>query len=180
MSAKHLPATLLAAALAAAAPAAVTVLDAAPAAAQEIQYLESNTDWHAFRYTENGNPVCYMVSRPKSDEGDYTQRGDIFAMITHRPAEGETNAMSIIAGYPYRDGSTVEVSIDGDQRFTLYTGGENAWSYPEDQAQLIAAMRAGIDMVVKGTSSRGTLTTDTYSLRGFTATKQAIDAACGL
>ena len=79
--------------------------------------------------------------------------------------------MGIIAGYPYRDGSTVEVSIDGDQRFTLYTGGENAWSYPEDQAQLIAAMRAGIDMVVKGTSSRGTLTTDTYSLRGFTATK---------
>lgn len=152
-----------------------------PAAqAQDIQYIESNTDWHAFRYTENGNPVCYMVSRPKSEEGDYTQRGDVYAMVTHRPAEGETNAFSVITGYTYREGSTVEVSIDGEETFSLYTGGENAWSYPEDQSAMIAAMRAGVDMVVVGTSSRGTRTTDTYSLLGFTATKQAIDSACGL
>ncbi len=34
-------------------------------------------------------------------------------------------------------------------------------------------------MVVKGTSSRGTLTTDTYSLTGFSAALQSIDKACG-
>ena len=33
-------------------------------------------------------------------------------------------------------------------------------------------------MVVKGTSSRGTVTTDTYSLRGFTAAYDAISGAC--
>jgi hypothetical protein len=33
-------------------------------------------------------------------------------------------------------------------------------------------------MVVSGQSSRGTKTTDTYSLTGFTATKKLIDQTC--
>jgi hypothetical protein len=33
-------------------------------------------------------------------------------------------------------------------------------------------------MVVKGTSSRGTKTTDSYSLLGFTKAHKAIDTAC--
>ena len=34
-------------------------------------------------------------------------------------------------------------------------------------------------MVVRGVSSRGTQTTDTYSLSGFTAAYRAINTACG-
>ena len=34
-------------------------------------------------------------------------------------------------------------------------------------------------MVVKGISSAGTKTTDTYSLKGFTAAHAAINSACG-
>jgi hypothetical protein len=39
-------------------------------------------------------------------------------------------------------------------------------------------MRAGSTMVVKGTSARGTRTTDTYSLKGVSAALDAIDKAC--
>jgi len=39
-------------------------------------------------------------------------------------------------------------------------------------------MRAGGELVVKGVSTRGTLTTDTYSLKGFTAAWKAINTAC--
>ncbi len=35
-------------------------------------------------------------------------------------------------------------------------------------------------MIVAGISSRGTLTTDTYSLNGFTAAYDAITRACGV
>ena len=41
-------------------------------------------------------------------------------------------------------------------------------------------MRKGRTMVVTGTSTRGTLTTDTYSLSGFTKASRAIAKACGL
>ena len=44
--------------------------------------------------------------------------------------------------------------------------------------QLVQAMKAGSELIVKGTSGRGTATTDTYSLGGFTAAMAAIDKAC--
>ncbi|MFO1120388.1 MAG: invasion associated locus B family protein [Rhodospirillales bacterium] len=43
---------------------------------------------------------------------------------------------------------------------------------------IVAAMKAGKAMIVRGTSARGTLTTDTYSLSGFSAALAAIDKAC--
>lgn len=100
-------------------------------------------------------------------------------MPTHRPGEKVFGEISVEAGYTYKPGSEVEVTIDG-QTFKLFTQGGNAWAYDEkaDQA-LVNAMRAGQQMVVKGTSTRGTLTTDTYSLTGFTAAMQSIDKACG-
>ena len=87
--------------------------------------------------------------------------------------------VSVEAGYTYKPGSEVEITVDG-QNFKLFTQGGNAWAYDEkgDRA-LLEAMRAGRQMVVKGTSSRGTLTTDTYSLAGFSAALQSIDKACG-
>jgi hypothetical protein len=39
-------------------------------------------------------------------------------------------------------------------------------------------MRAGSRLVAKGTSNRDTLTTDTYSLTGFSAAYNAINKAC--
>ncbi|MFO1113388.1 MAG: invasion associated locus B family protein [Rhodospirillales bacterium] len=43
---------------------------------------------------------------------------------------------------------------------------------------IVAAMKAGQKMTVRGTSARGTITTDTYSLSGFSAALAAIDKAC--
>jgi hypothetical protein len=39
-------------------------------------------------------------------------------------------------------------------------------------------MKRGNKMTIIGTSSRGTKTTDTYSLAGFTKTKAVIDKTC--
>ncbi|MBN8965564.1 MAG: hypothetical protein J0H89_09345 [Rhizobiales bacterium] len=43
-----------------------------------------------------------------------------------------------------------------------------------EEGRLVEAMRKGADMVVKATTSRGTQTTDTFSLKGAT---QALDRA---
>jgi hypothetical protein len=47
-----------------------------------------------------------------------------------------------------------------------------------EESRLIGAMKAGSDMIVSGTSRRGTVTTDTYSLAGVTAALKKIDAEC--
>jgi invasion protein IalB len=160
--------------------AALAVVAAAvPALAQEVQLLGSHRDWHAFTYTENGNKVCYIATKPTREEGDYTSRGDVYLMVTHRPAESSRDVVSIITGYTYQPQSSVRTTI-GDNTFTMFTSQDTAWAYDKDDRQLVAAMKAGVNMTVRGTSSRGTLTTDTYSLLGFTDAYQQIGSACGL
>jgi invasion protein IalB len=157
--------------------AAVVSLAAASAFAAQ-QTLGSFQDWTAFS-DGSERRICYMGSVPKKKEGSYTVRGDTYVLATHRPGEKVFGEISVEAGYTYKPGSEVEVNIDG-QAFKLFTQGGNAWAYDEkaDRA-LIEAMKGGRQMVVKGTSSRGTLTTDTYSLSGFSAAMQTIDKACG-
>lgn len=151
---------------------------AAASATAAQQTLGSFQDWTAFT-DGSERRICYIGSVPKKKEGNYTARGDTYVLATHRPGEKVFGEISVEAGYSYKPGSEVEISIDG-QTFKLFTQGGNAWAYDEkaDRA-LLDAMRAGRQMVVKGTSTRGTLTTDTYSLAGFSAALQSIDKACG-
>ncbi|MQX35947.1 invasion associated locus B family protein [Roseospira navarrensis] len=149
-----------------------------PAQAQEVKTIGKFRDWTAYTHDEGGNTVCYVATRPTEEEGNYTRRDEVFAIVSHRPAEGARNVVSFIAGYEFKDGSEVSVSVDGRRDFTLFTHGDAAWAYDEDDAKLVDAMKAGSQMVVKGTSSRGTLTTDSYSLMGFTNAHSAISSAC--
>ncbi len=157
---------------------ALLFLTCAAAHASQPRKIGNYSDWAAYEFTENGNKVCYMASQPTKHEGDYTRRGEIFALITHRPGEGSRNVFSYIAGYPYRSGSDVTVTIDS-RDFTLFTQDDTAWTPDQDADNRLAeSIRRGSRMVVRGTSSRGTQTTDTFSLRGSAAAHDAITNAC--
>lgn len=157
-----------------------TLLASSSAMAADPRLVGTFKDWNVFTYEENGNKVCYMASRPKKDEGDYTRRGDIFTLVTQRPAERSLDVVSVITGYTYRTGSETTIQI-GNQTFKLFTDGDTAWAKDEaTDRQIVNAIRAGATMVVRGTSSRGTATTDTYSLSGSAAAYQAMNEACGV
>lgn len=149
--------------------------------AQAPKKIGDYDDWSAYVFVEGtDNKVCYMVSQPKKEEGDYTQRGDVFALITHRPAENSRNVFSYITGYSYKPESEVTVTV-GNENFTLFTEGESAWT--PDQAtdnNLTDAIRRGNSLVVKGVSARGTKTADTFGLKGSSAAYKAISEECGM
>lgn len=135
-------------------------------------------DWAAYSFMEEGNKVCYMASQPKKDEGNYSRRDQIFALITYRPAEGSKNVFSYIAGYSYKGGSDVTVTID-NEKFTLFTQDDTAWAPDAATDNKISEfLRKGNKMVVKGTSSRGTSTTDTFSLSGSGSAWDAVNKEC--
>jgi hypothetical protein len=72
-------------------------------------------------------------------------------------------------GYQLKEGSKVDVSIDG-KGFTMFTKGNSAWAEnAAKEPELVADMRAGTKMTVKAVSDRGTNTEYTYSLSGVTA-----------
>jgi hypothetical protein len=135
-------------------------------------------DWEAYTERDNGKLVCFMGSEPTKMRGKYKTRGKTFMLITHRPAEKSTNVVSVQAGYTYKNDSETEVII-GKISTKLFVDNRHAFAYDAKADNgLVKAMIRGAAMTVKGTSSRGTLTTDTYSLKGFTAAYKAIGAAC--
>ncbi len=151
---------------------------AADARAQEPRSLGTFRDWSAFGYTDGATRVCFIGSQPRKAEGNYSKRGDIWALVTHRSPAGERDVVQIITGYNYMADAPVTITI-GEEKFTLFGEGENAWTFTRhDDTDLVTTMKAGINMIVEGRSSRGTVTTDTYSLLGFTAAYASISQTC--
>jgi invasion protein IalB len=151
---------------------------AAPASAQDQKLLGRFGDWEALSQGSGAGRVCYMVSKPQ-EAGLRSRRGDIFFLINHWPERKEFDVVQVDIGYTFKERSEVEVSI-GSDTWKLFTRDGNAWTYkPQDDAELVAALRKGSRMSVKGTSSRGNATVDRYSLRGTSAAHDAIDKACG-
>ena len=144
----------------------------------EPRLLSKYGDWSAYMFIENGSKVCYMISQPKTAQGNYSKRGKIYALITHRPAEGSRDVFSYITGYSYKAGSDATLQAD-DKTFTLFTQDETAWAPDAASDRSIArAIRDGARMVVKGVSSRGTQTTDTFSLKGSSKAYKRINDEC--
>ena len=136
-------------------------------------------DWTAYSYQEGKNIVCYMASTPKKDEGNYKTRGDIYAVVTHRPAEKSYNVVNFVAGYPFKKGSNVTVKIGTTSFNNLFVNDDKAWA-PDvaTDKKLVDTMKRGERMIVEGISARGTKTKDTYSLAGFSGAYKAISTKC--
>jgi len=160
---------------------AAFALMATGAVAQEsTNRVATMTDWNVF--TEETPKECWGVSKPKetvnSRDGQpvSVRRGDILLFVTFRP--GKAGEISFTGGYPFAAGSTVDVMVDGNS-FQLFTDGE--WGWPgsaEDDATLLAAMKKGTTAVMKARSGKGTETSDTFSLRGFTAAMEDAEKRC--
>lgn len=157
----------------------VGALDGSPAMAQNPRPIGSFSSWQALTFEEDGKAGCYVIAEPIRKEGKYTSRDQVYALVTHRPADAKLNVFTIIAGYTYQEESTVTLEIDSEA-FSLSTRGDTAWASDEDDPRIVEALKKGAGMVVRGVSSRGTETTDTYSLTGFTRAYNAIGEACKL
>lgn len=148
--------------------------------ATEPKLIAEQGDWTAYMFMETNNKVCYMVSQPKKTSGNYSKRGEIFALITHRPAEKSKNVFSYIAGYSYKPGSEAIITVN-NQNFRLFTQDDSAWAPDEATDNKITdAIKRGSSLVIKGTSARGTETTDTFGLSGSSSAYKAISAECGV
>ena len=144
----------------------------------ESKELAKFNDWTAFAEGEGKNLACMAVSKPKKAEGNYSRRGDIFAIVTHLPGQNKWNEFSIVAGYNFQPNSNPDVTI-GDIKFQLFTSGSRAWSFsPSEDDKIVKYLKNSMRMKVVGTSSRGTITNDTYSLVGFSKAYQKINEAC--
>ena len=146
---------------------------AGPGGAQPT-LLGQFADWGAYTASPGGNKVCFALARPSSSQTNPAgrPRDPAHIFISTRPADQVKDEVSVIIGYTFKDKSNASVEV-GSTKFNLYTEKDGAWiSNAADEARLIDALRRGSELVVKGTSGRGTQTTDNFSLKGI---GQALD-----
>jgi len=158
-------------------PTCAALLIAQPAAAAP-ERLGAHKDWSAYVVKDGDASHCFAYSQPTKSAGKYSSRGKVSISVSHRPADNVRNEVSFTAGYTFKANSDLEIDIDG-RKFELFVDEDSAWA-PDaatDKA-LVEAIQKGSRMVVRGTSSRGTRTTDTFSLSGTTAAIDQIDKTC--
>ena len=141
------------------------------------QLLGQFNDWSAYSASTDKGKLCFVISQPKKRAPETLKRDPAYMFITHRPADKVRNEISVQVGFPMKDGSTADVTIAG-QPFALMTQNERAWSNGQDDSKIVDAMRRGADVIIKSTSGRGNVTTDTYSLKGISAALDKISKEC--
>jgi invasion protein IalB len=167
----------------AAAPAKPAATAAAPAAAAgdaQPTLLGQYGDWGAYTASPGGNKVCFALAKPKTmkTEPEGRKRDPSYVFVSTRPADKVKNEVSVIIGYPFKTNSDATAEV-GTTKFAMYTRDDGAWiKNAGEEARMVDAMRKGADLTVKGTSGRGTQSTDQYSLKGLAQALDKIEQEC--
>lgn len=158
-------------------PAASQPAQAQPSQPQP-QRLGSAQGWTAYSAPEKNGQICYIVGEPAKSEPANIKRDPVHLLVTHNTADKTNSVVSFIAGYGFKDGSAADLDIAG-KKFSLFTKDDTAWARDAatDKA-IVTAMLKAKQAVIKGSSARGTATTDTYALAGFGQVLGEIDRTC--
>jgi len=150
---------------------------ALPAVAAQRVIAEVGT-WRAVEAVRNGQRHCFVIAAPTQRTPLELKRdpASFFVSLRSKAAGGGTE-VSIEFGYPLAGVGNV-VSVD-EEGFVLMTRGETGWLEQEvDEARLLKAMKAGLDLRVTARSVRGNRTTDVYGLRGFSGALGELQKTC--
>jgi len=137
-------------------------------------------DWGAYTAAPGGRKVCFALAKPKTSKTEPAgrNRDQSYMFVSSRPADKVKNEVSVVIGYPFKTSSDATAEI-GSARFAMYTQNDGAWiKNIAEEARMVDAMRKGADVVVKGTSGRGTQSTDQYALKGLAQALDRIDQEC--
>lgn len=173
----------------------ITLAAIVPASAQQRPATPAPTPtklgdfggWAAYSVQAAGARQCYVLGAPQASEPRDIQpgsnrRGTTNLFITHRPGQNVRNEVSIMIGYVFRANANASIEVIGAQgtrRFPLFTRDQGAWlQNAAEEAQFVEAIRRGREMVVRGTSQRGTATVDRYSLNQIAGALDRITQDC--
>jgi len=106
----------------------------------------------------------------------------VYLTIYHNPSDQNIGVIYITTGYTYKKNSIVKVKIDNNKEHDFNVlEGDTAFTDDENvDKKLVLEMKKGNKMQIIGFSSRGTKTTDIYSLSGFSAAYKHISNLCNV
>ena len=150
---------------------------APPSPTAQATLLGQFGDWGAYSATPNGQKLCFALSKPTAMTDNPPNRRNasmaVYLFISSRPTDKVKDEVSVlVTNYVFKSAAEASATV-GSASFALYTQNDGAWvKAAADEPKLVDAMRKGSDVVIKAQTSRGTATTDTFSLKGIS---QALD-----
>lgn len=159
-------------------------LNAAPCFAQNSppEALGHFGQWQTYRFQENGQPVCYMVTSKVFPGSKKFRRGTAYLMITHRPQENALDVVSYSPGYIFAPKHDVKLSL-GAASFNLFADKDSAWTRnAHTDHALVSAMRNAKSLTILGVPVDKNVPAqrDILTITGITAAYRTIGKACGL
>ena len=155
---------------------------ALPAAAEPASLLGVFGNWTAYSSGSGSSLTCFALSKPRASRPATAKRAAIYLMVSDWPSRKAKGEAQIVYGYQASEKGAAALGVGGD-KFTFFmrnNGKEgSAWLHQlGENEKLISAMQDGVSAVASGVSSKGTKTTDTYSLSGFKDALEKIHAVC--
>jgi len=157
---------------------------ALPAAAEPANLLGVFGNWSAYTTGTGSSLTCYALSKPRASRPATAKRSAIYLMVSDWPSRKVKAEPQIIYGYQAKEGAAAALGV-GSDKFTFFirnNGKEgSAWLQQlSENPRLVTAMQDGVSAVASGTSTKGTKTSDTYSLAGFNDAMAKVHAACDM
>jgi hypothetical protein len=137
-------------------------------------------DWGAYTASPGGKKICFAIAKPSSSETNPPNRprNPAYMFISSRPGDKVSNEVSVIIGYPFKSSTDATLAV-GSATFALYTQQDGAWiKDAAEEPRLVEALRASQSAVVRGTSTKGTRSTDIFSLKGLAQALDRSDRDC--
>jgi invasion protein IalB len=153
---------------------------AVPPVPGEPMLLAQYDAWGAYTAMPNGKKVCFALAKPATTNTvpPNRPRDPAWMFISSRPSEKVRDEVSVIFGYGLKPNSDANIEVLGGS-YAMTTQSDGAWvKNPADEPKLIETMRKGRDLTVKGTSARGTASTDVYSLKGLAQALDKVGQEC--
>jgi invasion associated locus B (IalB) protein len=134
--------------------------------------------WSAYMAQNKSGKVCYVVGQPEKIDPASVNVKSVMAMVTHRTEDKVSNVVSFDTNVPLSEDDDVALDVGGD-KFALFAKSDTAWARTSDlDRTIVAALAKEKQAVVSATSKKGHVTSDTYSLAGFSKALALIDKAC--
>ena len=151
---------------------------AAPAGAAD-KFLGRFEKWEAHKGGDGNDAYCFIAALPAKSDGKVAKRGEATLMIAHFPKRKAFGQVQVKLGFALKKGAKLELAI-GAKTFKLAGDGDAAYGEnAKENAEILAALKAGKTAAATGLPATGPKIVDTYPLDGFAKALAAIDKECG-
>lgn len=140
--------------------------------------LASYGDWWVFLALTGNSRTCYTLAAPKERAPSGLNRDPAYVFISNRPSENVRQEISMIMGFPVKEGAAARAEIGGNS-FDLVAKGASVWIKNQaEERHFVEALKKGSKLIVKAPSQKGNVTIDSYSLAGLSQALERVEKEC--